>query len=104
MVAARHAAGDLQIDDAIADAVARHHFAQDHAERRDRHRHADAQLAERALQALDMTLLVDEAASPHLADFIDAVGKLVAAILDMDLGIAQREVAAVDVSNPGHRP
>ena len=36
-------------------------------------------------EPLEMAALVDEPASPHLADFVDAVGELIAAILDMDL-------------------
>ena len=58
---------------------------------------------ERALQPLDVPPLVDEAPAPHLADFIDAVGELIAAILDMDLGVAHRQIAAVDVGDAGHR-
>ncbi len=102
VVAPRHAAADLQIDDAVADAVARHHLAQHDAERARRHRHADAQFGERALQPLEMAPLVDQATAPHLADFIDAVGELIAAILDMDLGVAHRQIAAVDVGYAGH--
>src|SRR5271165_5900474 len=49
-----------------------------------------------------MPTLIDEAASPHLADFIDTVGELVAAVLDMDLGVAHRQVAAVDVGYSRH--
>ena len=61
------------------------------------------QFAERALQPFDVTPLVDEAASPHLADFVDAVGELITAILDMDFCRAHRQVAAVDVGYPRHR-
>ena len=102
MIAPRHAAGDLQIDDAVADAVARQHFAQHDAERALCHRHADAQFGERALQPFEVAPLVDEAAVPHLADFIDAVGELIAAVLDMDRGVAHRQIAAVDVGDAGH--
>ena len=34
-----------------------------------------------------MAALVDQAASPHLADFVDAVGELIAAVLDGDRGL-----------------
>ena len=84
MVAARHAAGDLQIDDAVVDPVAGDGLAHDDRERRRRHRHGDAQFRERARQPLHVAALVDHAACPHLADLVDAVGELVAAILDMD--------------------
>ena len=52
---------------------------------------------------VDVAALVDQAAAPHLADFVDAVGELVAAILDMDHGVAQRQIAAVDIGDAGHR-
>ena len=47
--------------------------------------------------------LVDQAAAPHLADFVDAVGELVAAVLDMDAGVRERQIAAVDIGDAGHR-
>ena len=46
-----------------------------------------------------MTALIDEAPSPHLADLVDAVGELIAAVLDMDGGVAARHISAVDVSD-----
>jgi hypothetical protein len=42
---------------------------------------------------------IDELAAPHLAHFVDAVGELIAAILDMNAGFAMRHVAAVDIGN-----
>ena len=103
MVAPRYAAGDLQINEAIADAVPRHHFTEHDAERLDRHRHRDAQFAERALQPRDVAALVDQPPAAHLADFIDAVGELIAAVLDMDFGLAERQIAAVYVGDAGHQ-
>jgi hypothetical protein len=43
--------------------------------------------------------LIDKTPAPHLADFIDTVGKLIAAVFDMDGGVAVGNVAAVHVSN-----
>jgi hypothetical protein len=37
-----------------------------------------------------MPAFIDQPASPHLADFIDAVGKLITTILDCDFGIVAR--------------
>ena len=103
MVAPRHAAGDLQIDDAVADAVPRHHLAQHDAERGGDIGMRMRNSASERFEPFEVAPLVDEAPSPHLADFVNAVGELIAAILDMDLGVAERQVAAVDVSDPGHR-
>jgi hypothetical protein len=44
-----------------------------------------------------VTTFVNEAASPHLADFIDAVGKLVSAILNRHLGGLARQIPTIDV-------
>jgi hypothetical protein len=49
-----------------------------------------------------MSPLVDQAATPHLAYFIDAIAKLIAAILDMHFGIWERQITAIDVSDAGH--
>jgi hypothetical protein len=46
-----------------------------------------------------MAALIDQFAASHFAYFVDAVGELVAAILDMNAGFAMREVAAVDIGN-----
>jgi hypothetical protein len=49
-----------------------------------------------------MSPLVDEAATPHLAYFINAIAELIAAILDMDFGLCERQVTAIDISDAGH--
>ena len=49
-----------------------------------------------------MAAFVDQPPAPHLADFVDAVGELIAAILDIHRSIAPRKIAAVDVGNAGH--
>jgi hypothetical protein len=54
---------------------------------------------ERALEACQVAPLVDDAAAPHLADFVDAVRELVAAILDMDGGCPLRQITTVHVSD-----
>ena len=57
---------------------------------------------ERALQPLHVTALVDQPPVPDLADLIDAIGKLIAAVLDMDRGFAIRPIAAVDIGDAQH--
>ena len=46
-----------------------------------------------------MAPLVDDAAAPDFADLVDAVRKLIAAILDMDRRLPQRQVAAARTRN-----
>jgi hypothetical protein len=104
MIAPRHAAADLQIDETVADTIARHDLAQNDAKRGGRHRHADANFIERAFQAGEVSALVNQPAATHLANFVDGVSELVAAIIDMDLGVAERQIAAVDVGDARHRP
>ena len=99
VVAPRDAARHLQIDEAVVHAVARDRLAQHDAEHVARHRHRDAQLAERAFEPVHVAALVDQPPSPHLAHLVDAVGELVAAILDMDLRGAMRHVAAVHIGD-----
>ena len=49
-----------------------------------------------------MASFVDQTTSPHLANFIHAVGKLVPTVLDRDLGIAPRQIATIDVGDARH--
>jgi hypothetical protein len=49
-----------------------------------------------------MTAFINEAPSYDLADFVDAVGKLVSAVLDRHLGGVPRQIAAVDVCDARH--
>jgi hypothetical protein len=46
-----------------------------------------------------MSPLIDGAAAPHLAYFIDAIAELIAAILDVNFGVCERQITAIDVSN-----
>jgi hypothetical protein len=46
--------------------------------------------------------LVNQPTAPHLANFINPIGKLVAAILDVNFGVVERQITAIDVGNAGH--
>src|SRR6185437_11045542 len=46
--------------------------------------------------------LVDQTPAPYLANLVDAVGKLVAAVLDRDARFGVRQIAAVHICNAGH--
>jgi hypothetical protein len=102
MIATRHAPGNLQINDAVADPIARDHFLEDHSERARGYRHADLQFAKGALESFKVAPLVNQPTAPHLANFINPVGKLVAAILDVNFGVVERQITAIDVGNAGH--
>jgi hypothetical protein len=102
MIAACDAPRNLQIDNSIADAITSDHLPHNDAKRALRHRYSDPQFAKRALEPLKMSPLVDQAATPHLAYFIDAIAELVAAILDVNFGVWERQITAIDVSDAGH--
>ena len=99
VVAGRHPARDLQIDDAVAHPVSPYAFVHHDREGGLRHRHLDAELLERALEAGHVAALIDHAAAPHLADLVDAIRELVAAILDMDRSCALRQIATVHIGD-----
>jgi hypothetical protein len=50
-----------------------------------------------------MTLLVHQTAVDHGADFIDGIGELQTAVLDMHARFAVRQVTSVDVGNAAAR-
>ena len=49
-----------------------------------------------------MEVPVGEAAAVEMDDFVDAVGELVAAVLDVHAGLVLRQVGPVDVGDPAH--
>jgi hypothetical protein len=49
-----------------------------------------------------MRFFIDQPSPLNGNDLIDAVGKLVTPVLDMDGGAAMRQVVAVDVGYSGH--
>ena len=79
MVARRHAARHLQIDQPVDDAVAADHLAHHDASALRCIGQAIAQFAERTVEPVEMARHVDDEARRHLADLVDAVGELVAA-------------------------
>ena len=92
MVAPRNAAGDLQIDDAVLErGCARTTSCSTTLSADSGIGSAMRSSPSERTQALHVPALVDQAAAAHLADFIDAVGELIAAVLDMD---ARRRCAA----------
>jgi hypothetical protein len=104
VVARRHAACHLDIDDAVVHPIAPEHLAHHGLERRVRHRLRDLELGERAVEALQMQALVDEATPVDGDHLVDAVRELVAAVVDVDRRIPMREVAAVHVGDARHQP
>ena len=98
MIAARHAAGNLQIDDAISargcgGSTSRNTTPSAAVDIGTEMRSSPSERVE----PRHVPALVDQPASPHLADFVDAVGKLISAILDATLAASRGNVAAVDV-------
>ena len=90
VIAPRGAARDLEIDEAVAHAIARDDFAQDAPQRRLADRRGDAQArASERFQPREMTGLVDQPAAADLADFVDAVAELEGAILDRHRRLAR---------------
>src|SRR3954469_21069760 len=49
-----------------------------------------------------MATLIDQPPCPHLADFVNAVGKLIATVLDIHFGLRARQIAAVDIDDARH--
>ena len=102
MVAWRDTARDLHVEEAVAEAVPAHQLGADQLEAAAGHRHVDAQLAQRALQAIEVQVFVDQSAVRDRHHLVDAVGKLIATILDMNRGPAVRLVSPIDVGVSWH--
>ena len=93
---ARH----LQVDEAVLQPVAAHHFAH--------HHHAAPRVAigmgiasssQAAFETVEMALLIEQQAVIDRAHFVDGVGELQAAIFDVNGRARVREIAAVDIGD-----
>ena len=96
-VAIARAAGDLHVDEAFGYAVARDQLAFDLHDLLSRERRRDFDCRQRAVEAIEMRVVVDELAVEHRADLVDAVGEQEAAIEHGDLRLGARDVVAIDV-------
>ena len=103
MVARRNAPRNLQVDEALAHAVAAGRLLQHHLQRGAAHGRGDLQFREAALEALEVARGVSKPPAENGPDLVDAVGELVAAILDVDTGLAVRNETAVDVGDAAHQ-
>ena len=61
------------------------------------------QFGKRTVETRHVPTLVDYAPFPHLANFVDTIGKLVPTVLDGDLGVVLRQIAAINVSDARHK-
>src|SRR5436309_7105885 len=102
VIAPGYAAGDLHIDQTVAQVVAAHKLAYDETECRTRDRPGDPKLAQRAIEPIDVRSLIYQLAVTYAHHLVDTVGELVTAILDMNAGVAMIDVAAVDVRIARH--
>src|SRR5262249_7397968 len=104
MITPRHAARHLDVDQPVAQTVAVHQLADDEAQCRPRNWPGDAQLVQGAIKPVDVRSLVDQPAVADADNLVDAVGQLVASVLDVDRRLAMIDVASIDVSVTRHEP
>ena len=84
-IAVRHAARDLQIDQAFIEPVRSDHFADGAQQVVVGERRAHFEFAERPFQPPHMPVIVDQPAAQDGDDLVDAIGKKKAAIEDRNL-------------------
>ena len=103
MASRRDATGDLHVDNTtVDDSIAADHLGENHPQRPRAHRPGNSQLRQRPAETGQVRLLVDQTAPLNGDDLVDAVGKLVAPVLDVDDGVGMEPVASVDVSDSAH--
>jgi hypothetical protein len=99
MIAPGNAARNLQINQAVANTIAAHRFAQHDLHRIGSHGRAHSQLFQGAREPVQMTPLVDQLPAPHLTNLVHTVGKLIAAVFDMHTRRSMRHIPAIHISN-----
>jgi hypothetical protein len=61
------------------------------------------QFGERAAETIEMACHVHNLAARDLTDLIDAIGKLITAVFNMNAGIRMGNILAIDIGNARHR-
>ena len=102
MVSARHSARHLKIDKAVFDAVAPHDFAHDDFETGAGHRPVYLQFTQRAVQPVEVPRHVHDEAARDFAYLVDAVGELIATVLDMHAGVGMGYIVTIHIGNARH--
>ena len=102
MVTGSNAARHLHIDNAVAYAIAGQRFAHHDFHGSAAHWGGNAQFCQRAFQAVEMGVFVNQPRIVHGTNLIHAIGKLIAAILDMNAGHIYRLINAVYIGNARH--
>src|SRR3546814_7018365 len=102
MIPGGNAACDLHVDQPVPYRVTAHQFPHHKLQCPPRHRHRDRDLAERPLQTIEMGVFVDHPPAGDRHDLVDAVRKLISAILDMDGRLAVWDVTSVDIGEARH--
>jgi hypothetical protein len=102
MIAPCDAARHLQVEQAIADMIAAERLANDMDQRRAVHRPGDPQLTERTVETIEMPGQIDDQPMTNLANLIDAIGKLKAAIFDVNHGVAVSDVTTIHIGYSRH--
>src|SRR4029077_1950865 len=98
------AAGNLDIDKAIFEAVARDQFALDFHDALQRFRQGKRYFADRALQPGQMRGVVDQSALEYGGYFVDAVSEEETAVENRDLGLVKLHNRTLAHSNRHHTP
>ena len=99
MVAGRHAPGNLKIQDTGSHAVAAHGFPHDMGERPLPHGRLHGQRRQRPGKPVQMRPFIHQASPLYPDHLINTVGKLEAAVLDMDSGPPVRKVTAIYIGD-----
>jgi hypothetical protein len=83
VVATGDATGYLHIDHPIAHPIAARDFVQNGAQAAARHRGGERDFSQRALQSVQMQILIDAPAAMQQHNLINPIGKLIASIFNI---------------------
>src|ERR1700687_897820 len=102
MVAPRHAARHLYIDEPVAYRVAPNRLAHDVRQCSACDGWTNMHFAKRSVEPRQMGRLINELRAAHGANLIDAVGELVAPVLDVNARVRERHVPPIHICDARH--
>jgi hypothetical protein len=104
MISFRNASRHLYVDQPVDNPIATNDLPNNKLDGTSGHRPVDPELVQGSVQAVQMPGHIDDLALPDFTHLINAIGKLITAILYVHRSIGMPNILAIYIGDPAHGP